>query len=57
MCLNFAECVLVGMNFEFGDRMSNGVLLVKMFVELVLFLMFGLFFPMRFAVPVQQLID
>ena len=47
----------MGMNFEFGDRMSNGVLLVKMFVELVLFLMFGLFFPMRFAVPVQQLID
>jgi len=56
MCLNFVDCVLVEMSFEFGDRMSNRVLLVKMFVELVLFLMFGLP-PMRFAVSGQQLID
>jgi len=38
----------VGMSFEFGDRMSNRVL----FVELVLFLMFGPFFP-PCALPYQ----
>jgi len=48
MCLNFVDCVLVGMSFEFGDRMSNRVL----FVELVLFLMFGPFFP-PCALPYQ----
>ena len=43
MCLNVVDFVLEVMGFEFCDRMGNIVLLVKMFVESLLFLLFWSF--------------